>query len=126
SRNSREADFPCGGNILFANVVIQKGAGSDNNDSIAVATEPKICAPYAGTSFTLRQSWIIFDRPAGILGTWGLKDPAPVNITGNRFVGPFKWEKFPPPESSNRFFPSRGSAGLRPREIPEIAGGATR
>lgn len=122
SLNSREADLSCGGKILFDNVVIQKGPKSDNQDSIAVATEPKNCAPHAGTSFTLKRSWLIFDRPDAVIGSWGVKQPVPFHIAGNRFVGPLNWGEFVPADESNRFFDSRAGAGLGPRQIPEIEG----
>ncbi len=122
SHNSREADLPCGGRILFDKVVIQKGAASDNDDSIAVATEPANCAPYADTSFTMTRSWVVFDRPDGQIGTWGIKKAIPVVIADNRFVGSFRWEHFPPAGGSNRFFPSRAAAGLGARQIPSISG----
>ena len=122
SRNSREADLPCGGHIRFDKVVIQKGAASDSQDSIAVATEPANCAPYADTSFTMTRSWVVFDRPDGLIGTWGIKKAIPIVITVNRFVGSFLWQNFPPAGDLNRFFPSRAAAGLGARQIPSISG----
>ncbi len=122
SRNSREADFPCGGRILFDNVVVQKGSASDNNDSFSMATEPHICGPHKENAFVFRNGWMVFDRPGGIMGTWKLKASATVRFSRNRFVGPFSWADFPRVEDGNKYFPSPSEAGLAPGHLPEISG----
>ncbi len=120
SRNSREADFPCGGMILFDRVVVHKGPNSDNADSFSMATEPQICAIHRRNSFVFQNGWIVFDRPDGILGTWHLEAPLKARFIRTRFVGPVSLKDFPLVEERNVRFGCRRAAGLAPGRLPAI------
>jgi len=120
SHNSREADLPCGGRITFDHVVIEKGPRSDNDESIAVGMEPEHCGGllHPESSFTMTNSWVIFDHPRGGFGHW--RATGPVRIANNRIVGQTDWYGFKGlAGAGNQLFPDRHAAGLGPKEIPK-------
>lgn len=119
SRNSREVDLPCGGTVLLDSVVIQKGPNSDNNDSIAFGTEPRICKGprHPNSSFTMRNSWLIFDRVKTTFGT--LKMKAKIDISGNTFVGMRSWGSFPDSHQNNKLVADRRLLGKPKGWLPK-------
>ena len=121
SVNSREADLPCGGVIKMTRVVIQKGPKSDNNESFGVGLEPRNClgALHPKTTFSLTDSWLIFDRAKSQFGHW--KGKVKPIISDNRIVGLRTWGSFKDHSRLNKMFPNRIAAGLKRGEIPTLS-----
>ncbi len=91
--HSRSIDLPCGGTLRVTNSVIQHGANSDNEDVIALGTEPKNCT-IRPSLVSITKSWIVIDRARGtdrnILFRW--RAPlAALELRDNRIVNLGKW-----------------------------------
>jgi hypothetical protein len=88
--HSRSIDMPCGGTLRMTNSVIQHGMNSENEDVIALGTEPKNCEIHPSRAF-ITKSWIVIDRAKGaILFRW--RAPlAMLELKDNHIVNLDKW-----------------------------------
>ncbi len=88
--HSRSIDMPCGGTLRITNSVIQHGMNSENEDVIALGTEPTSCEIHPSRAF-ITKSWIVIDRAKGaILFRW--RAPlAMLELKDNHIVNMNKW-----------------------------------
>ena len=91
--HSRSIDLPCGGTLRVTNSVIQHGENSDNEDVIALGTEPRHC-PAQPARVSITKSWIVIDRAKvvgrNILFRW--RSPfAALEMRDNHIVNLGKW-----------------------------------
>ncbi len=133
--HSRTIDFPCGGQLVVKNSVLQHGVNSDNLDLISIGTEYKSCGgSVLASKVILTENWIIIDRSrlldehagregANQLFTWRAPIDS-VKAIGNIFVGTtqdfiFDGEgNIPDMFEQNSFYSSRAEAGLDRATIP--------
>jgi hypothetical protein len=139
--DSREWEFPCGGDITVRRSVFQKGQQSDNAESGGVGIEmhwPHTCGVNAGqpTTFRFTDNWLIFDRTGGMAGgnSFGKWRSAPVGdgtnvrpivpgenaiVERNKIVQMWSWGEFPVElDALNQRFANRAAAGLGAEEVP--------
>lgn len=127
--HSRAIDMPCGGTFRMTNSVIQHGANSDNEDVIALGTEPNSC-PAVPSEATIADSWIVIDRAPGtdrnILFRW--RAPmAGITMTNNHIVNLGRWSsnaresgdvEIADLSPMNTVCRDRGACGLGPDQVP--------
>jgi outer membrane protein assembly factor BamB len=127
--HSRSIDVPCGGLLQVTNSVIQHGEKSDNEDVIALGTEPGNC-PSRPSQVSITDSWIVIDR-GGLLGSnllFRWRSPmASLELRGNRIVNLGKWSsagtqrgdiKIADHSQYNEMCGNRAACGLRGDQVP--------
>ncbi len=127
--HSRAIDMPCGGSLRMTNSVIQHGEKSDNEDVIALGTEPRRCA-IQPSRVSITKSWIVIDRATStgrnILFRW--RAPlAALELRDNHIVNLGKWSsrnaargdvEIADHSRHNKICRTRAACGLEQDQVP--------
>ena len=112
AHNSRAIDAFRGGEIVLRRNVIQQGPESDNDDVVALATEPKRVLA-SRQSLLMEDNWVIFDDPGrGNKILLKGQELGPIVLRNNAFVGLTGLGARDAKEEGSHWFESRGQAGL--------------
>ena len=128
--HSRAIDLPCGGVLNVTNSVIQHGENSDNEDVIALGTEPRHC-PIHPARVSIAKSWIVIDRAKvaspNILFRWRALRGA-LKIQDNHIVNLGKWSssngrdgdiEIADHSRNNKMCRNRTACGLARDQVPD-------
>jgi hypothetical protein len=126
--HSRSIDMPCGGMLRITKSVIQHGVNSENNDVIALGTEPDNCEINPLRVFVTK-NWILIDRAKNVDGNntlfnWRVPH-AVLELRDNYIVNMDKWSGNNTNKSTitnfnlnNKICRNRAACGLAKDQLP--------